>query len=156
MRWCGQQEQVPKRLSRRRWWLAVPRQLHATIAVVQGDRAAAAAATDDDNGAEKDTLPVDEKQADAAAGGDTQSQPIVASAGLPMHRGLLPPLVGRDMTVSLSQTAHRKQTRMTLRMHTGHRNRALAVASTQEQEMHRGPLLPRMANRHTRDTGQAR
>jgi hypothetical protein len=57
MRSYWQQEQVRKRLSRRRWWLAVLRQLHATVAVVQGDRAAATAETDDDSGAEKDTLP---------------------------------------------------------------------------------------------------
>ena len=80
MRSYWQQEQVRKRLSRRRWWLAVLRQLHATVAVVQGNRAAAAAERDDDSGAEKDTLPVNDEQADAAAGNDTQSQPIVASA----------------------------------------------------------------------------
>ena len=77
MRSYWQQEQVRKRLSRRRWWPAVLRQLHATVAVVQGDCAAAAAERDADSGAEKDTLPVNEEQADAA-GHDTQSRPIVA------------------------------------------------------------------------------
>ena len=61
MRSYWQQEQVRKRLSRRRWWLAVLRQLHATVAVVQDDRAAAAAATDDDSSAENDTLPVNDR-----------------------------------------------------------------------------------------------
>ena len=71
MRSYCQQEQVRKRLSRRRWWLAVLRQLHATVAVVRDDRTAATAERDDDSGAEKDTLPVKEEQADAAAGNDT-------------------------------------------------------------------------------------